>query len=83
MPLDSGLAAFLQAFASNQIQAAIRLGVLGQIDAMATLAALEPLVAVTASRAAVSTLDDLGSCTIMAEITAMKHETHYSRLFRT
>lgn len=83
VPLDFALAAFLQGFASNQIQAAIRLGVIGQTDAMATLAALEPLFAATASRAAVSTLDELGSATIMAEIAAMKHETHYSRLFRT
>jgi urease accessory protein len=83
VPLESGLAAFLQAFVSNQIQAAIRLSVIGQVDAMATLAALEPLIGETASRGAVSTLDDLGSSTIVAEIAAMKHETHYSRLFRT
>ncbi|MDP3897012.1 MAG: urease accessory protein UreF [Mesorhizobium sp.] len=83
VPLESALAAFLQGFASNQIQAAIRLGVLGQTNAMATLSALEPLIGETARRAAVSTLDDLGSCTVMAEIAAMKHESHYSRLFRT
>jgi urease accessory protein len=83
VPLEPALAAFLQAFASNQIQAAIRLGVIGQVDAMTTLAALEPLIGETASRAAVSTLDDLGSATIVAEIAAMKHETQYSRLFRT
>lgn len=81
--LQAALAAFLHAFASNQIQAAIRLGVIGQTDAMATLAALEPTVTATAPRAAASTLDDLGSSTMMAEIAAMQHETHYSRLFRT
>jgi urease accessory protein len=83
VPLEPALAAFLQAFASNQIQAAIRLSVIGQTDAMKTLAALEPLIGETAAGAAISTLDDLGSATIFAEITAMKHETHYSRLFRT
>jgi len=81
--LPAALAAFLQAFASNQIQAAIRLGVIGQVDAMATLAALEPAISATADRASRSTLDDLGSATMMAEIAAMQHETHYSRLFRT
>ncbi len=83
VPLGPALAAFCQAFTSNQIQAAIRLSVIGQVDAMATLAALEPLIAETAARAAVSTLDDLGSATIIAEIASMRHETHYSRLFRT
>lgn len=83
VPLEPALAAFLQAFASNQIQAAIRLSVIGQTDAMKTLAALEPLIGETAARAANSTLGDLGSATIIAEIAAMKHETHYSRLFRT
>ena len=77
------LAAFLQAFLSNQIQAAIRLGVIGQTDATATLATLEPVIARTAARAAQSSLDDLGSATMMGEIAAMQHETHYSRLFRT
>lgn len=83
VPLEPALAAFLQAFASNQIQASIRLGVIGQVDATATLAALERLVSEAAHRAAVSTLDDLGSATIAAEIASMQHETHYSRLFRT
>ncbi len=36
----------------------------------------------TAARAAASGLDDLGSATILSEIMAMRHETHYSRLFR-
>jgi len=83
VPLASALAAFLQAFASNQIQAAIRLGVIGQVDAMSTLAALEPLVRSVAARARTSTLDDLGSATLLAEIASMKHETHHSRLFRS
>jgi urease accessory protein len=81
--LRSALAAFLHAFASNQIQAAIRLSVIGQVDAMATLASLEALIGQAAVQAAQSSLDDLGSATMMAEIAAMQHEAHYSRLFRT
>ena len=76
-------AAYLQAFVSNQLQAAIRLSVIGQTQATAMLAALEPLVAATASRAAQSSLDDLGSATVMAEIAAMRHETQQTRLFRS
>lgn len=83
VPLEDALAAYLQAFASNQLQAAIRLGVIGQSDAARLLAGFEPVLMATAARAAISTLDDLGSCTFMAEIAAMKHETQYSRLFRS
>jgi urease accessory protein len=83
VPLQAALGAWLQAFASNQLQAAIRLSVIGQTDAVGLLAALEPLVLETAARAARSTPDDLGSCTVAAEIAAMKHETQYSRLFRS
>jgi urease accessory protein len=83
IPLEDALAAWLQAFSSNLVQAAIRLGVTGQDGATRTVAALEPLVLETASRAAGSTLDDLGSTTFMSDVVAMKHETQYSRLFRS
>jgi urease accessory protein len=83
LPLDAALAAFLQAFAGNLVQAAIRLSVLGQTDAVATLAALEPVILATAARAAKSSLDDLGSATLLSEVMAMRHETQHSRLFRS
>jgi urease accessory protein len=83
IPLEDALAAWLQAFSSNLVQAAIRLGVTGQDGAMQTVAALEPLVIVAAKRAALSTLDDLGSATFVSDVMAMKHETQYSRLFRS
>lgn len=81
--LESALAAYLQAFASNMIQAAIRLSVIGQREAVAILAGLETTVAQTAARASLSSLDDLGSATLVVEIAAMNHETQYSRLFRS
>jgi len=81
--LDDTLAVFLQAWASNLIQAAIRLSVLGQKQGLALLSRLEPQFVETAARAARSTLDDLGSATFTAEIAAMNHETQHSRLFRS
>ena len=81
--LVDGLAAFIHAFASNQVQVAIRLSLFGQAQGVAMVAALEPLIIETASRAALSSLDDLGGSTMMAEIAAMRHETLYSRIFRT
>jgi urease accessory protein len=83
LPLEASLAAFLQAFSTNLAQAAIRLGVTGQKGAVETIARLENMVTGTASRAAGSTLDDLGAATILSEVMAMRHETQYSRLFRT
>jgi urease accessory protein len=83
VPRDTALAAWLQAFSMNLVQAAIRLGVTGQQGAMATVAALEPVILETARRAENATLDDLGSAALMAEIVAMKHETQVSRLFRS
>ncbi len=81
--LEDALAAYLQAFASNLIQAAIRLGVIGQTAATGIVAAFEPTALSVAARAAVSTLDDLGSAAITSDIMAMRHETQHSRLFRS
>ena len=81
--LEGSLIAYLHAFASNLVQAAVRLVPLGQRDGVATMAALEQIILETARRGAVSTLDDLGSATFMSEIMSMKHETQYSRVFRS
>lgn len=83
IPLRTALAAFLQAFVSNLLQATIRLGVTGQSGALETLAALEPHIVGVAMRAENADLDDLGTATLMSDISAMRHETQYSRLFRT
>lgn len=81
--LQDALSAFLQTFFSNLVQAAIRLGVVGQTGATALLAGFEPLALETAARASRSTLDDLGGCAFVSDVMAMKHETQYSRLFRS
>lgn len=81
--LQATLGAYLHAFTSNLIQAAARLVPLGQRDGVAAMAAMEPAILATAERAARSSLDDLGSATVMSEIMAMKHEIQYSRVFRS
>jgi urease accessory protein len=83
VPLETALAAWLQAFSMNLVQAGIRLGVTGQQGAMAAIAALEPAILDTARLAQNSTLDNLGSATILSDIVAMKHEVQHSRLFRS
>ncbi len=83
IPLDAALPAALHAFASNLVQAGMRLLQLGQQDAVVLLAGLEPAIGHTAERAARSDLDDLGTPALLADIMAMQQETLYSRLFRS
>ncbi|WLD96104.1 urease accessory protein UreF [Agrobacterium leguminum] len=83
VPLRETIAAFLHAGASQIVSAGIRLGVAGQKDGVTILAASEAIIAAMAARAMQSTLDDLGSATIIADTAAMRHETQGTRLFRS
>jgi urease accessory protein len=81
--LEKALAAFLHAYLSQSVSAGIRLGVAGQKDGVAILAGLEEHVIDIAARAARSSLDDLGSATVQADIAGLRHETQQTRLFRS
>lgn len=81
--LEPALAAYLHGTLSNLVSVAIRCGVMGQKDGVGVLAALEPVIAETAARAAASTLDDLGTATFVSDISGLRHETLHSRLFRS
>ena len=81
--LLQSLAAYLHAYISNQIQAALRLMKLGQQAGVNLLSELENAILETAKLASQSSLDDLGSNTIVADIVAMQHETLPSRIFRS
>jgi urease accessory protein len=81
IPAPSTLTAWLHAFCANLVSAAVRAVPLGQTQGVATLAALEPVILAAAARAARSTLDDLGSASILSDIAAMRHETLQPRLF--
>ena len=80
---NAGLLAFLQAFSNNLIGVAVRLIPLGQTKGLDIMRQLVPLIVATAERAAEATLADLGSATLLSDIAAMKHETQYSRVFRS
>lgn len=81
--LDQALLAFLHSVASQLVSVGIRTGVAGQRQGVALLAALEATITQVASRAAASTLDDLGSATIQADVSSLRHETLGTRLFRS
>ena len=81
--LEPALAAFLQALVANWVSAGVRLVPLGQTDGQRVLAALEPVVAATAERALVTSLDDMGASAFRADLASLRHETQYTRLFRS
>ncbi len=81
--LEPVLAAFLQAVAANWVSAGVRLIPLGQTDGQRVLASLEPIVGATAQRALATSLDDLGSSAFRADLASARHETQYTRLFRS
>jgi urease accessory protein len=83
IPLGAALTAFLHAQAAAWISAGVRLIPLGQTDGQRILAALETAVEATAGRALVTPLDDIGSAAFRADIASMRHETQYTRLFRS
>lgn len=83
VPVAPAMHAFLHALVSNWISAGARLVPLGQTDSQRILAALEADVAATAKRALASSLDDLGSATFRADLASLRHETQYTRLFRS
>jgi urease accessory protein len=83
IPLRVTLESYLLAVVSNFVSAAVRLIPLGQTDGTKIVASLTPRVREIAARAEKSTLDDVGGAAIRSDIASMKHETQYSRLFRS
>ena len=80
---DDAAAAYLQAFTTNLISAAVRLVPLGQNAGLRVLAALEPIIVATAAETKEATLDDIGGCAFRSDLAAIRHETQYTRLFRS
>lgn len=80
---DDVAVGFLQAFAANLISAAVRLVPLGQTAGLQVLAGLEPLIVQVAEATRGAGLDDLGGACFRSDLAAMRHETQYTRLFRS
>ena len=83
IPLAATMHGFFHAVTSNWISAGARLVPLGQTDSQRVLAALEPVVVATGTRAMAASLDDLGGATFRADLASLRHETQYTRLFRS
>jgi urease accessory protein len=83
VPLEAALPAFLAGVSANLVSASVRLGIIGQSDGQRITARLLPVVAKLAERSLPATLDDLGGAAFRSDLAAMRHETQYSRLFRS
>jgi urease accessory protein len=83
VPLEPSLTAMLHGYTGNLVSAGVRLIPLGQTDAQHIVARLAETIEDTARRAQTVALEDVGGVSVMSDISAMRHETQYTRLFRT
>jgi urease accessory protein len=83
IPLEAALHAYSHAVASNLISAGVRLIPLGQTDGQRVLAGLQEIIQETCGRALTASFDDLGSAAFRADLASMRHESQYTRLFRS
>lgn len=82
-PLEAVLPAYAHNIAANLVSAGVRLVPLGQTDGVRALAALVPVIAAAAARAAGRPLDLLSTSAPRIDLASIRHETQYTRLFRS
>jgi urease accessory protein len=75
--------AYGHAFTANLVSAGVRLIPLGQSDGLRVQAALEETARAVAEESAGQSLADLGTATWMVDWASARHETQYTRLFRS
>ena len=83
IPLEPALAAYLHALAANLVSAGLRLIPLGQSDGQQALADLEPVILDAAAQALERDREDIGQAALMVDWASARHETQYTRLFRS
>ena len=79
----AALSAYLQAVAANLVSAAVRLIPLGQTDGQRAIRVLALLIPDVVEAARATAIDGLGSASPMVDWVSMRHETQYTRLFRS
>ena len=77
------LLAYFWAFAENQAMVLMKAVPMGQIAAQRILRSLAPAIAEAVGRAAATDLEDASSAAPGLAIASSRHETQYSRLFRS
>lgn len=80
---DEGLVAYLYGWTENQVMAALKTVPLGQTAGQRLLLALRSAIDACAARARDIADDELGTQSPMLAILSSRHESQYSRLFRS
>jgi urease accessory protein len=83
LPLEATLDMFCLTFVSSIVSAAIRLGIIGQTDGQRVIASLLPGIHDTAHACASKDIDELGGSAFRSDLASLRHETQYTRLFRS
>jgi urease accessory protein len=83
IPARDAAFGFLSAFAANLVSAGVRLVPLGQTDGQLAIAGLQPAVAAATDAALTADLTRLGTAAPMLDVFSLRHETQYTRLFRS
>jgi len=74
---------YLQGFATNLTQIAIRMGIIGQSDGQGVLTTLGPVIGAMIPRVLATGPSDITSFVPRADLMAMAHETLQTRLWRS
>lgn len=83
LPLGLTATLYVQAFAASLVSAGVRLVPLGQTEGQRLTRALLPRAAAIAEAALAAPPETIGGIAVGADIAAMRHETQYSRLYRS
>ncbi|WP_159996582.1 urease accessory protein UreF [Roseomonas sp. 18066] len=83
LPLPMALFGFLSAFAANLVSAGVRLVPLGQTDGQIATASLLPALQAATAAGIAADLDRIGTAAPMLDLFSLRHETQYTRLFRS
>ena len=81
--LAPALTAYLHAFASTLVSAGVRLVPLGQTDGQRILAALAQDITAAVAASLTASIDEVGTAAPLLDWCSMRHETQYTRLFRS
>ncbi|MFC6792907.1 urease accessory protein UreF [Methylobacterium komagatae] len=83
MRLSPVLGTYALAFVHNLVSAALRSAPVGQAAGTRVVAALSVRLVPLARAAETASLDDLGSACLRLDLGSFRHETQYSRIFRS
>jgi urease accessory protein len=83
IPEHDALQAYAWTWAENQVLAAVKLVPLGQTAGQRLLHALVPLLEEISMQASRIEDDDIGACALLQGLASARHETQYTRLFKS